>query len=113
MKAEMRAWRGGGEVERRGGEERRGLRGTPDQLSFKLRPGVRDRAYLLCWLEWAGKHWPPRIAPPVTDMFSLRGALKFERRTEGASEGGAAKDKRWKDVGGYTQSIVLFLYSFI
>lgn len=43
MKAEMR----GGSVE----ERRRALRGTPDQLSFRLRPGAHDGAYLLCLFE--------------------------------------------------------------
>lgn len=44
MKAEMR----GGSTE----ERRRVLRGTPDQLSFRLRPSVCDRAYLLCLSVW-------------------------------------------------------------
>lgn len=65
----------------RGGEKerRRVLRGTPDQLSFRLRPGVRNRAYLLCLFEWVGGTGRPGLRPPVTDMFSLQSALKFER----------------------------------
>lgn len=47
---------------------------------------------VLVWV--GGKHWPPRIAPPVTDMFSLQSALKFMRWREGVREGGTSKDER-------------------
>lgn len=33
----------------------------------------------ICCACLSEKHWPPRIILPVTDMFSLHVALKFER----------------------------------
>lgn len=56
----------------RGGEEeerRRALRGTPDRLSFRLRPSVCDRACLLCLFEWVGSTGRPRLHPQLLTCF--------------------------------------------
>lgn len=55
----------------RGGEEekRTALQGTADQLSFRLRPGVCDRAYLLCLFEWVGSTGRPGLCPQLLTCF--------------------------------------------
>ena len=78
MSAEMR---GGG---LRGGKGR-ALAGTPDQLS--LRAGLVCVIACICCACLSEEHWPPRITPPVTDMFSLRRALKSERWRRGVNGG--------------------------
>lgn len=69
-------------MERGGEEERRVLRGTPDRLSFKLRPGVRDRAYLLCLFEWVGSTGRPGLRPQLLTCFPSKvpWSLKDEQR---------------------------------
>ncbi len=66
-------------------EKRRALAGTPDQLSF--RRGLVCAIACICCACLSETHWPPRITPPVTDMFSLQSALKFERWRKGVNRG--------------------------
>lgn len=47
----------------------------------------------ICCACLSEKHWPPRIMPPVTDMFSLHIALKFERWRKRVNRGREALAK--------------------
>lgn len=92
MKAEMRAW----SVERR-----RALRGTPDRLSFRLRPGVHHRAYLLCLFEWVGSTGRPGLRPQLLACFPSKvpWSLRDEQREQAREVLVKMRDRRmWEAI---------------
>lgn len=70
-----------------GVRRRRGGRWQALLISCHSERGLVCAIACICCACLSEKHWPPRITPPVTDMFSLQSALKFERWRKGVNGG--------------------------